>query len=147
MIKTYLKHFIFDRFLNSIFDGLLNTFTTTKHFAINVGDVLKTINYIDYEDRSFIIQNVTVTSICADVLTFEYSGKCNWYKNYTDINELINHWNIYTGNQPSILHTESCDSWFTTYMRLENSITAITDYYITANARIDLNSILWITKE
>lgn len=26
MIKTYLKHFVLDRFINSIFDGLMNTF-------------------------------------------------------------------------------------------------------------------------
>lgn len=38
MIKTYIKHHILDKFINTVFDGLINVFAVKKPININVGD-------------------------------------------------------------------------------------------------------------
>lgn len=59
MIKTILKHYIFDRLLNSMFDNVISVFTPFNP-VIKVGDTYKSIE-VSYNNGTYDALNETTT--------------------------------------------------------------------------------------
>jgi len=71
MIKTYLKHQIIDKFINTLFDGLINTFNTKEAYKFNTGDKFARIDVL-FKDkdnyRRVFLYSCEITDIIDDVL-------------------------------------------------------------------------------
>ena len=93
MIKTYLKHFVLDRFLNSIFDGLMNTFDIMPELVIGkkysmivfeykIFDMLLIHQTNPYNQYKYIVENAILCKIDTVINLASFSnGYITCYKN------------------------------------------------------------------
>ena len=112
MIKTYIKHFVLDKFLNSVFDGLMETFDIMpklvvgkKYRMVIYGFRTPVLNYTPtsngYNEFKMIIENSTLHEINNNIAKF--SGGC-----------ISNYMNNVLGSVSDISNKK--DSTFTLYI-------------------------------
>lgn len=72
MIKVVLKHFIYEKCLNVLFDGILNNFLVSENKEFNIGDCFKYIQTRGF-DKPIIFYNCTIINTLQRSLLIEYA--------------------------------------------------------------------------
>jgi len=93
MIKTYIKHQIIDKFINTVFDGFIKMFDTNKPMTFSIGDYYAEIWVYSWVDgyESIIYRDCIIYGISDDSISFYQLWHINaCHKvNYDDIENIL----------------------------------------------------------
>lgn len=73
LIKTYLKHFIYEKCIAVLFDGIFNNFSASRNEEFKVGDKFEVIHMNSFTCHT--MWDCTITRIIQRVVYVEH---CNW---------------------------------------------------------------------
>lgn len=76
MFKIYLKHLIYEKCINVLFDGILNNFSASKNGEFKVGDQFESIQ-VKLSKMQSTVYNCTIVDIIQGTVLIQYRrSKC-----------------------------------------------------------------------